>query len=83
MVEHALDVAVQRPHDTDARKHRRPVLFCDRQQRFHRGLPFVGIVFRFRQLRNVLGSIAERTQGLAIDHDWMKKLLIPGHLVES
>jgi len=57
--------------------HRRSALFCDQQQRFHRGLPFVGIVFRFRQFRNVLGGIAQRAQGLAVDHDRIKKLLIP------
>jgi hypothetical protein len=30
-----------------------------------------------------LGGIAQRAQGLAIDFDRIKKLLIPGHLVES
>ena len=74
---------VQRPHDTDACKHRWPVKFCDQQQRFHRGLPFIGIVFRFWQFGDVLGGIAERAQGLAIDHNRIKKHLIPGHLVES
>ena len=44
-VKHALDVPVDRFHDADAREQRWPVLFCDQQQRFHRGLPFVGIVF--------------------------------------
>jgi hypothetical protein len=33
----------------------------------HRGLPFIGIVFRFRQFGDVLGGIAQRAQGLAID----------------
>jgi hypothetical protein len=36
-VKHALDVPVDRSHDTDAREQRWPVLFCDQQQRFHRG----------------------------------------------
>jgi hypothetical protein len=44
-VKQALDVPVDRFHDTDAREQRWPVLFRDQQQRFHRGLPFVGIVF--------------------------------------
>jgi hypothetical protein len=39
------DVTVQGPHDADAREHRRPVMFCNEQKRFHRGLPFHGIVF--------------------------------------
>jgi hypothetical protein len=39
-------------------------LFRDQQQRFHRGLPFVGIVFRFRQFGDVLGGIAQRDQRL-------------------
>jgi hypothetical protein len=28
-VESALDVSIERPHDGDAREHRRPVMFCD------------------------------------------------------
>ena len=44
-VKQALDVPVDRFHDADAREQRWPVLFCDQQQRFHRGLPFIGIVF--------------------------------------
>jgi hypothetical protein len=59
-----------------------PPLFCDQQQRFHRGLPFVGIVFRFRQFGDVLGGIAQRDQRLlsARQCDRIKKLLILGHL---
>ena len=82
-VEHALDVAIQSPHYADAREQRWPVKFRDQQQRFHRGLPFVGIVFCLGQFSDVLSSIAQRDQGLAIDLDRIKKLLIPGHLVES
>jgi hypothetical protein len=40
---------VQRSHNTDAREQRRPVKLRDQRQRFYRGLPFIGIVFRFRQ----------------------------------
>jgi hypothetical protein len=58
-------------------------LLGDQQERFHHGLPFIGIVFRFRQFGDVLGGIAQRAQGFAIDHDRIKKLLIPGHLAES
>jgi hypothetical protein len=60
-------------------EHRRLAIFCDEQQHLHCRLPFVGIVFRFRQFSDVLGGIAQRDQGLAIDHDRIKKLLIPGH----
>jgi hypothetical protein len=64
-------------------KHRRSALFRDQQQRFHRGLPFVGIVFRFRQFGDVLGGIAQRDQRLlsARQYDRIKKLLILGHLI--
>ena len=76
---------VQCPHDPDPRKHRWPVMLSNQQQRFHRGLPIVGIVFRFRQFSDVLGGIAQRAQRLlsARQYDRIKKLLIPGHLVES
>jgi hypothetical protein len=78
-VKHALSVTVQRSHDTDAREQRWPVKFCDQQQGFHRGLPLVGIVFRFRQFRNVLGGIAQRAQRLlsARQYDWIKKRMVP------
>ena len=36
-IEHALDVAVQRSHDADAREHRRAAR--DQDQGFHSGLP--------------------------------------------
>ena len=78
-VEHALDVAIQSPHYADAREQRWPVKFRDQQQRFHRGLPFVGIVFRFQQFRYVLGGIAQRAQRLLLarQYDRIKKLLVP------
>jgi hypothetical protein len=44
-IENALDVTVQRFHDTDASEHRRAVVFGHQNQRFHRGLPFLGVVF--------------------------------------
>jgi hypothetical protein len=47
-IELANVVPVQRPHDADPREHRRAaVAFGDEDQGFHRGLPFVGIVFCF------------------------------------
>jgi hypothetical protein len=76
-IEHALDVAVQRLHDTDAREHRRPVKFCD--QRLHRDLPFVGIVFCLRQLGDVGRGVSERDQRLlpTLHQDRIEKPLIP------
>jgi hypothetical protein len=38
-IERALDVAIQCPHDADARGHRRPSQFGDRHQALNRGLP--------------------------------------------
>jgi hypothetical protein len=43
----------------------------------------LGIVFRFLQFADVSGGVAQRAQGLAIVHDRIKKLLIPGHLEQS
>jgi hypothetical protein len=34
-----------RPHHSDPSKHRRTVMLGNQQQRFHRGLPFFGVVF--------------------------------------
>jgi hypothetical protein len=36
-VEHAFDITVQCPHDTDARKHRRAAQLCDQDQAFDCG----------------------------------------------
>jgi len=41
-VEHAFDVAVQRSHDANSRKHRWPSQFRDQHQALNRGLPFRG-----------------------------------------
>ena len=77
---HALDVAVQRSHDADAREQRGPVLFCDQQQRFHRGLPFVGIVFGLGQFGDVRGGVTERDHRFPAGHrDRIDKPLIPRH----
>jgi len=40
-IEHPFDVSVQRPHDADARHHRRAVKLDDQKQGFDRGLPLV------------------------------------------
>ncbi len=50
-------MAVQRPHDADARKHRRPARGRDRDQRFHCWLPLGGLMLGFRQFRDVIAGI--------------------------
>jgi len=60
---------VQRPHHPDAREHRRPVMFGDQQQRFHRGLPVGGVVFRFRQRGDVGRGIAQRLDRAPVRQD--------------
>jgi hypothetical protein len=40
-------------------------MFSNQQWRLHRGLPFVGIVFRFRQFSDVPGGIAQRAAAAA------------------
>ena len=59
-IEHALDVAIQRAHDSDARHNCRPVLFGDQDQAFHRRLPLWRAVFGLRKLRDVVAGILER-----------------------
>jgi hypothetical protein len=54
------DVTVQCPHDPDARKHRRSARRRDQDQRLHCSLPFSGLVFGLRELRDVLAGVLER-----------------------
>lgn len=49
---------VERPHHRNSRQHRRAVALGNEQQRFHRGSPFVSVVFSFGQLRDVERGIA-------------------------
>jgi hypothetical protein len=64
-IEHVLDVTVQRFHDTNPCEHRRAVVFGHQDQRFHRGLPFLGVVFGLRQFRDVQRCVAQGDQLLA------------------
>jgi hypothetical protein len=41
-------VAIERLHDADPRKHRRPAMRRDQDQGFHRRLPFLGLVLCLR-----------------------------------
>jgi hypothetical protein len=59
-VEHALDVTVQRPHDANPGEHHWPAKLHNQQQRFHRCLPFFGVVFCLRQLGDVGAGVLQR-----------------------
>jgi hypothetical protein len=52
-IEHALDVSVQRPHDADTRKHRRPARRRDQDQGFGGGLPCRSLLLGFWQFSDV------------------------------
>jgi hypothetical protein len=58
-IEHSLDVAIDRPHDTDAREHRRAAEIGDEQKRFHCGLPFRIRVFSLGKLGDVGRCVAQ------------------------
>jgi hypothetical protein len=61
-IEHALDVAVQRPRDTDASEHCRATGFRDQDQGLHRGLPFGGGVLGLGELSDVVAGILQRDE---------------------
>jgi hypothetical protein len=83
-IEYALDVPVDRSHDTYPREHRRPVTFCNQHQRCHCSLPFFGIVLCLRQFRDVERGIAEGDQSFAArQHNRIKELLIPRNKLTS
>jgi hypothetical protein len=70
-VEHPLDVAIERPHDADPRKHRRAAKVRNQHQGFHRGLPFGRVVLDLRQFSDVKRGFAKRGQQLALgQRDW-------------
>jgi len=52
-IEHALDVAVQRPHDPDPRKHRRPAQCRHEDEGLQCDLPFRCLVFGSGSRRQV------------------------------
>jgi hypothetical protein len=52
-------VTVQRPHDADARKHRRSARRRDQDQRLHCCLPLRGLMRGPRKFRDVLAGILE------------------------
>jgi hypothetical protein len=56
-IKHALNVAVQRPHNADARHHRRAAKRSDWDQGFHGGLPFLGFVLGLRKPCDVCADV--------------------------
>jgi hypothetical protein len=56
-IKHSFDVAVQRPHDADAREHRRSARRRDKDQGFHGRLPLCG--HRVRPSEVWLSTVAE------------------------
>jgi hypothetical protein len=68
---------VQCLHDANAREHRRARPTSRQYQRFHRGLPFHGIVFCLGQLGDVECGVAQCDEGLVARHrDRIEKPLI-------
>jgi len=59
-IKHALEVPVQCCHDADPRELRWPVIFYNQQQRFHRCLPFFGIVLCLGQFGDVGTGVLQR-----------------------
>jgi hypothetical protein len=56
---HPLNVLVQRSHDANPRKHRRPAETRDLDQSFHGSLPFRRRVIGLRQAGDVVAGIAQ------------------------
>jgi hypothetical protein len=61
-VENSLDLSIERPHDADACEHRRAAKLHHKQQAFHCRLPFRGIMFGLRKLRDVVAGLLERDE---------------------
>jgi hypothetical protein len=60
------DVTIERSHHPYPGEHRRSAALSDQQKRFHRGLPFFGIVFGLRELSDVERGVAEGGEFLAL-----------------
>ena len=59
-IKHALNVAVQRSHNADPRKHRRAAGRRDQDQSLHSSLPLRGLVFGLWKPRDVIAGVLER-----------------------
>jgi hypothetical protein len=74
-VELSFDMSIQRPHYAYPGEQRRAAALSNKQQRFHRGLPFCGIVFGLRELGDVERSVAKGDQLLAVGQfDWIEEI---------
>jgi len=58
-VEHALDAAIECPHDANASKHRRATEIHDEEKGLHRGLPLRCRMFGLRQPRDVSRRVTQ------------------------
>lgn len=47
-IEHPFDMSVQRPHDADARHHRRAAVLGDQEKHFDRSLSLLDLLFGLR-----------------------------------
>jgi hypothetical protein len=61
-IELANMVAVQRPHDADAREHRRAAVCRHQDQGFHCSLPLGSRMLSLRKLRDVVAGVLERDE---------------------
>jgi hypothetical protein len=81
-VEHALNVAIQCPHDTDAREHCRTAVRRDQDQGFHCSLPFRRCVIDLRKSRDVVASVLKGDQhATAGQGDWLIEDARPGQSI--
>src|SRR6202048_3384854 len=72
---------VHSPHDTDARKHRRAVMFDHQEHRFDRGLPFREVLFALRELLDIFGGVLEGDElASARQRDWLVEASAPAAL---
>ena len=84
-IEHAFDVPVKRPHDADARHHRRAaVAFGDQDQRFDRRLPLLELLFGLRQLLDISGRVLKRDKlAAAGERDRIFELALPAPIAND
>ena len=61
-----LDVTIERVHHADPGEHRRAAALGNQQQRFHRRLPFGGVVFGLGELGDVGGGVTQGNERLAL-----------------
>jgi len=69
--------AMEPSHDADPGEHRRAVMFCNQQQRLHRGLPLFGVVFRLGKFMIYGARRGASPTFPARQCDRIEKLLIP------